>query len=1276
MEKVIAKIQGGMRGLLVSWHYAKCQWMRMVMVAVVMAVGCLGASGQVATYKSFKDAKDNANEGEQIYLDIDFYVLQYPNVKIAYNRDDVEDFFKITGIGAYDGKSYHGIYATFYNSYLSLKSKPAEFDKDVLSPIDRPALTILPKNIDAEFVTDDNFYELVRIKGSIQRAMNSQSSKLTDENGKSVDIEIYSGSFNTAIADAVAVGVINTLSSGAKGIAIQEYWAAGKEPERTVSVSVAEGQAAQGSVSVAAKGNAGSAAEAIIQDSQVATLKAVPADGYDFLMWTLNGKEFAAIPEYDWTVIGDAAFEAKFKKAAVPTYVITASAFPEGLGSVKVNPSLPVEAGSKVTLEATAAANARFVEWVDALGSTTISTAPTAEIVATANAAYIAKFIETTTVQLSVEGRGTATLVSAEQPIDANQRIDVGSPLTVTATPAVGWQLASITASNGLSSTTSPFELTADANLALNVSFTEVPPERPEEIPATLTSIKELLKYSPTGQTINLACDFYVMAKLMQTGQQMLLTDGSSVILASYTGTDRPQPGEIITNISGEYKLLSPGGAAQISLRSFDRTSMEQPLAVAPKIVSTGEVMTHPGEYVKIENVKLSIYEGLVYQASGLNSEKFLVQNLIDPDFQLQASTGSDARYTLTGLVGGAIVSGGESLDMLMLTEAPLLQDGFKNVSIKLAAQPADGGTVWVEQKGINHGAEAEAAWNTEITLCATPAEGMEFVGWIEDGASDEASGSLRLTVKALKTTSWTAIFKPKQGGSTEPDPSTKPTEPSEGENPTDPTPPDAKQWTISFSTTDGGEVTVTTASSTAVKSGDKVSDGTAITIDATAADGYELIGLTVNGSPRVTDENGQLTLKVNANLVIAATFSRIIPTLNRLSVAVSDPIEDVEMGIVYIDEPGTTSLESAQMIVHQFHAEPAPDCKFVGWRNKNASQPFNTDPVFDYMVQAPLTLVAEFAYIIPAPRTVTVTADNTKGAVTIKEFDATEATTRRYVTISATPASDRHEFVDWIDEAGLVVSTEPNFIYTASQSVNLTANFRSFYSLEMQAEGEGAVKAEADGVDDFSRIAEGTRVTLQITTESHYSLKSLSINGEDMTDAYLTSPDAMTVVMNGDKTIVATFAPVAYTISIAEHAHGRLEVVRGFNADGTEAGGSVVHGDRARFNDVIHIYPRPHDGYRLTAITINGEQKIPAEGTAYVAHTIEGHTSLSAEFEKIPAEPAAVISPMNDSASPTENSVVDLQGRPYGILGEQSLPAGIYLIYRNGKWHKHRLPL
>lgn len=1272
MEKVIAKIQGSMRGLLVNRHYAKCQWMRVVMVAVVMAVGCLGMSGQVATYKTFKEAKENANEGELIYLDIDFCVVKYtcvPNVTIAYNLDDCDDWIVLTGTTLKDKtKSYHGITGTISNEQVRSKTISG------FQEIERPALTILPKVVSADYVTSDHQYEFVRLDGNL-KGSKSESSEITDANGKSVSVYIPSGSSVTAISNATATGLLNDLTSGTFGLAIQEYWAAGKEPERTVSVSVAEGQTAQGSVSVAAKGEAGSAAEVEIPDSQVATLKAVPADGYDFLMWTLNGKEFAAIPEYDWTVIGDAAFEAKFKKAAIPTYVITASASPEGLGSVKVNPSLPVEAGSKVTLEATAAANARFAEWVDEVGSI-ISTAPTAEIVATANAAYTAKFIETTTVNLSVEGNGTATLSCDGKLLEANQRVDVGSPLTITATPAVGWQLASITTSNGLSSTTSPFELTADANLALNVSFTEVPPERPGEIPTTLTSIKELLKYSPTGQTINLACDFYVMAKLMQTGQQMLLTDGISVILASYTGTDRPQPGEVITNLSGEYKLLSPGGAAQIILRSFDRTSTEQSLTVAPKIVSTGEVMTHPGEYVKIENVKLSIYDGLVYQASGLNSEKFLVQNLIDPDFQLQAATGSDARYTLTGLVGGVIVSGGESLDMLMLTEAPLLQDGFKNVSIKLAAQPADGGTVWVEQKGTIYGAEAEAAWNTEITLCATPAERMEFVGWVEGGSSDEPSCSQRLTVKALKTTSWTAIFKPKQGGSTEPDPSTKPTEPSEGENPTDPTPPDVKQWTVSFSTTDGGEVTVATASSTAVKSGEKVADGASVTISATAAEGYELIGLTVNGSPRVTDENGQLTLKVNANLVIAATFSRIIPTLNRLSVAVSDPIEDVEMGTVYIDEPGTTSLESAQMIVHHFHAEPAPDCKFVGWRSRNASLPFNTDPVFDYMVQAPLTLIAEFAYIIPAPRTITVATDNTKGAVTIKEFNATEATTRRYVTISATPASDRHEFVDWTDEAGLVVSTEPNFIYTASQSVNLTANFRSFYSLEMQAEGEGTVKAEADGVDDFSRIAEGTRVTLQITPESHYSLKSLSINGEDMTDAYLTSPEAMTVVMNGDKTIVATFAPVAYTISIAEHAHGSLEVVRGFNTDGSEAGGSVVHGDRARFNDVIHIYPRPHDGYRLTAITINGEQKIPAEGTAYVAHTIEGHTSLSAEFEKIPAEPAAIISPMNNSASPTENSVVDLQGRPYGILGEQTLPAGIYLIYRNGKWHKHRLPL
>ena len=483
-------------------------------------------------------------------------------------------------------------------------------------------------------------------------------------------------------------------------------------------------------------------------------------------------------------------------------------------------------------------------------------------------------------------------------------------------------------------------------------------------------------------------------------------------------------------------------------------------------------------------------------------------------------------------------------------------------------------------------------------------------------------------------------------------------------EKPQTPEQPSIKNYKVTFITTDNGTISVSTGDGVII-SGTAVPEGTQLQITVTPDEGYHLSELKVNGSSKTTDKDGICIIPVTSATVIEAVFVRTIASSRQLRVAVEDWIEGVEMGKVYIDTPGTYYLESQMLVNHTFYAEPASDCKFIGWRVPGTDAPFNVSPVFTYNVRDGLTLIAEFVYIIPAPRIVEVRVSaSEKGTATIKEFESTKANTRRYVTLTATPSAPRHMFRDWTDEDGNVVSTEPEFIYSSAAPALLTANFTSNYTLNLATDGPGNLEWYAENTDDATSIAENTRIRITATPEQHYELASISINDADMTEKYFESDGELTIVMNGDKNITARFTPMAYPVRVGIHAHGRIEVVRGVNADGTPGDGKIVDGYFAHYGDVLHIHPIPDDGYQLKEIRVNDIVAEHDLKKGYATHTVDGPASITVDFEAIPSGIEAA-----ERDKESDPYLYDLQGRPAGR--RSTARAGLYLMQSPKGWTK-----
>ena len=116
-----------------------------------------------------------------------------------------------------------------------------------------------------------------------------------------------------------------------------------------------------------------------------ATLTAVPNDGYEFVNWTVGGKEVSTANPYTFTVNDNITLVANFKEAAAKSYTIKTSATngtAEGAATV-------VE-GESVTLTATANPGYKFVNWT--VGGVEVSTDNPYIFVPTEDATVVANF--------------------------------------------------------------------------------------------------------------------------------------------------------------------------------------------------------------------------------------------------------------------------------------------------------------------------------------------------------------------------------------------------------------------------------------------------------------------------------------------------------------------------------------------------------------------------------------------------------------------------------------------------------------------------------------------------------------------------------------------------------------------------------------------------------------------------------------------------------------------------------------------------------------------
>ncbi|MBI5384296.1 MAG: hypothetical protein HZA90_06370, partial [Verrucomicrobia bacterium] len=191
--------------------------------------------------------------------------------------------------------------------------------------------------------------------------------------------------------------------------------------------------------------------------------------------------------------------------------------------------------------------------------------------------------------------------------------------------------------------------------------------------------------------------------------------------------------------------------------------------------------------------------------------------------------------------------------------------------------------------------------------------------------------------------------------------------------------------------------------------------------------------------------------------------------------------------------------------------AVPNAGYSFVNWTENGT--PVSTAAAYSFTVTSNRTLVANFT------STCTIQVSATTGGTASGSGTYSIGTN---VTVRATPNAG-YGFVNWT-QGGVEVSTATNYTFIASSNRTLVANFVRVWTITTQASPPEGGMTSGDGI-----YRQGSNFTIVATANPGYAFVNWTISGTP-----ISTNASFTTTAIGNRTFVANFSPLPYTITVS----------------------------------------------------------------------------------------------------------------------------------------------
>jgi len=712
-----------------------------------------------------------------------------------------------------------------------------------------------------------------------------------------------------------------------------------------------------------------------------------------------------------------------------------------------------------------------------------------------------------------------------------------GTEVTVSASPAAGYQFVNWTESGVQVSATASYTFTIEADRALVANFS-------------------LLQYSITVSSSPEEGGSVTGGGTYDHGEQVTITASPS---AGYSFVNWTEDGSVIsTNATYTFTVNSN--------RSFQANYSQNTYTVSvSNSPSSGGTATGGGNYNHGEQATITAspaagYAFVNWTEGGsvistnasytftVNSNRSFQANYSQNTYTVSVSNNPSSGGTATGggnynhgaqatitaspaagysfvnwTEGGSVVSTNASYTFTVNSNRSFQANYSQNTyTVSVSNSPSSGGTA---TGGGNY------AHGSQATITASPSTGYAFVNWTEGGSVVSTNASYTFTVNSNRsfqanysqnTYTVSVSNSPSSGGT-----ATGGGTFAHGAQATITASPAAGYAFVNW--TEGGSIISTNATYTftvnsnrnfqanfsqntytvnvsnsptsggTATGGGNYTHGSQATISASPSAGYSFVNWTEGGS--FVSTNPSYTFTVNSNRSFQANYS-----LNsyRVSVSNSPTSGGTATG-------GGDFTHGSQATVS---ANPSSGYSFVNWTEGGSF--VSANPSYTFTVTADRTLVANFSQIV---YNVSITSSPTSGGTTNGAGPYGSGST---ANIIATPATG-YRFVNWTRN-GAIVSTSANYSFTVTGNTTLVANFAvASYTITTSVNPAGTGTASGGG--SFNH---GASVTVRATPASGYQFTNWTENG---TEVSRTANYVFTVTEN--RNLRANFSQIPRLLSL-----------------------------------------------------------------------------------------------------------------------------------------------
>ena len=434
------------------------------------------------------------------------------------------------------------------------------------------------------------------------------------------------------------------------------------------------------------------------------------------------------------------------------------------------------------------------------------------------------------------------------------------------------------------------------------------------------------------------------------------------------------------------------------------------------------------------------------------------------------------------------------------------------------------------------------------------------------------------------------------------------------------------------------------------------VDEGTSHTLTFTPNSGYRLKSVVVNGvDVTASVVNNQYTISnISQNTIVSVTFEAIPPTTYSLSITLSPGGSVSYAGYTISGVTKSYTVNAGTSTTLTFTPNSGYRLKSVVVNGTDVTASVVNNQYTISNISQNTTVSVTFEAIPPTTYVLSITSSSGGNVLysgySIKgtqNFTVNEKTSH---TLTFTPNSG-YRLKSVVVNGGDVTASVVNNQYTISninQNTTVNVMFEAIppttYVLSITSSSGGYVSYSGysiNGTRNFT-VNEKTSHTLTFTPNSGYRLKSVVVNGGDVT-ASVTNNQYTISSISQNTTVSVTFEaipPTTYVLSITSSSGGNVSY-SGYSINGTR---NFTVNEKTSHT----ITFTPNSGYRLKSVVVNGvDVTANVVNNLYTVSNISQNTTVEVTFVK--ELKAMTVNSVNYTVTSYDGKTVKVAAGDYG---------------------------